>query len=82
MYKSNILVDCFNVSEVLKDKRLVKGFFKLTSKISIKSIIENKKYKPPIHCDEDLHSIRLSSRCLIFSKIEKPVDVKPETASK
>ena len=43
MYKSNILVDCFNVSEVLKDKRLVKGFFKLTSKISINKINENKK---------------------------------------
>tara|TARA_Y100000590_G_scaffold89221_1_gene100349 strand:+ start:295 stop:618 length:324 start_codon:yes stop_codon:yes gene_type:complete len=82
IYKINIFKDCFNVSDVLNDKRLVKGFFKLTSKISIKSIIENKKYKPPIHCDDDLHSIKLSSRCLTFSKIEKPVDVKPETASK
>ena len=81
-YNIKTLNDCFKVSEVLNDKRLVKGFFKLTSKISIKSIIENKKYKPPIHCDEDLHSIRLSSRCFILSKIENPVDVKPDTDSK
>ncbi len=82
VYKISIFTDCFKVSEVLKDKRLVKGFFKLISKISIKSIIENKKYKPPIHCEEDRQIIRLSSRCLMFSKIEKPVDVNPETASK
>ena len=82
VYKINILTDCFKVSDVLNDKRLVKGFFKLTSNISIKSIIENKKYKPPIHCEEDLQIIRLSSRCLMFSIIEKPVDVNPETASK
>ena len=82
MYKINIFADCFNVSDVLNDKRLVKGFFKLTSNISIKSIIENKKYNPPIHCEEDLQIIKLSSNCLIFSKIEKPVEVKPETASK
>ena len=45
----NILDDCFKVSDVLKDKKLVKDFFKLLSKISINNIIENKKYKPPIH---------------------------------
>ena len=33
VYKINIFADCLNVSDVLKDKRLVKGFFKLTSKI-------------------------------------------------
>ena len=82
VYKINILADCFNVSDVLKDKRLVKGFFKLASKISIKRIIENKKYNPPIHWDEDLQRIKLASICLIFWKIEKPVDVNPETASK
>ena len=82
IYKINILIDCFKVSDVLKDKRLVKGFFKLMSKISIKSIIENKKYKPPIHCEEDRQIIKLSSRCLMSSKIENPVDVNPETASK
>jgi len=82
VYKIKILIDCFKVSEVLNDKKLVKDFFKLTSKISIKRIIENKKYNPPIHCDEDLHNIKLSSRCLTFEKIEKPVEVKPDTASK
>ena len=45
----NILDDCFKVSDVLKDNKLVKDFFKLLSKISINNIIENKKYKPPIH---------------------------------
>ena len=82
VYKINIFVLCFNISEVLKDIRLVKGFFKLTSNISIKSTIENKKYKPPIHWEDDLHNIKLSSKCFMFSKIEKPVDVNPETASK
>ena len=82
VYKTKILIDCFKVSEVLNDKKLVKDFFKLTSKISIKRIIENKKYNPPIHCDEDLHNIKLSSRCLTFEKIENPVEVKPDTASK
>ena len=82
VYKIKILIDCFKVSEVLNDKKLVKDFFKLTSKISIKRIIENKKYNPPIHCDEDLHNIKLSSKCFTFEKIEKPVEVKPDTASK
>ena len=44
--------------------------------------MENKKYKPPSHCDDDLHSIRLSSKCLILSKIVNPVDVNPEIDSK
>ena len=34
---------------VLNDKKFVKDFFKLLSKISINKIIENKKYNPPIH---------------------------------
>ena len=50
--------------------------------MSINKRIENKKYKPPIHCDEDLQMIRLSSRCFIFSNTVKPVDVKPDIASK
>ena len=33
----------------LNEKKFVIDFFKLSSKISIKIIIENKKYKPPIH---------------------------------
>ena len=81
-YNISTLEDCFKVSIVLNDKKLVKFFFKLTSKISIKSIIENKKYKPPIHWDDDLHNIKLSSKCLIFSNTENPVEVNPETASK
>ena len=42
-YKRKIFNDCFNVSALLKDIKLVKDFLKLWSKISIKSIIENKK---------------------------------------
>ena len=62
--------------------KLVRDFFKFLSKISIKSIIDIRKYKPPIHCVDDLHNIRLSSKCLVLVKIEKPVDVKPEMDSK
>ena len=42
-YKIKILNDCFKVSVVLKDKKLVKDFFKFTSNMSIRRIIENKK---------------------------------------
>tara|TARA_B100000787_G_scaffold103380_1_gene76535 strand:- start:350 stop:640 length:291 start_codon:yes stop_codon:yes gene_type:complete len=59
LYKINIFNDCFNVSALLKDIKFVRDFLKLLSKISINKIIENKKYKPPIHCDDDLHKIRL-----------------------
>jgi hypothetical protein len=48
-YKIKILIVCLNTSELLKDKKFVSDFFKLSSYISIKKIIENKKYKPPIH---------------------------------
>ena len=78
----NIFDDCFNVSEVLNDKKFVKDFFKLLSKISINNTIEIKKYNPPIHCDEDLHNIKLSSMCLILLNMVKPVEVKPEIDSK
>ena len=50
--------------------------------MSINKIIENKKYKPPIHCEEERHNIILSSKCLILSKIVNPVEVNPEIASK
>ena len=80
-YNISTLEDCFKVSIVLNDKKLVKFFFKLTSKISISRIIENKKYKPPIHWEDDLQIIKLSSKCLIFSKIENPVEVTPEKLS-
>ena len=49
--------------------------------MSIKKIIENKKYKPPIHWIDDLHKIRPWSICFILSKIVNPVEVNPETAS-
>ena len=42
-YKRKIFKDCFNVSALLNDIKLVKDFLKLWSKISIKTIIENKK---------------------------------------
>tara|TARA_B100001989_G_C24082239_1_gene242990 strand:+ start:309 stop:485 length:177 start_codon:yes stop_codon:yes gene_type:complete len=51
----------------------------LFEKIIIKNI---RKYKPPIHCEEDLHSIKVGSKYLIFSNIEKPVEVNPEKLSK
>jgi hypothetical protein len=56
-YNKNILKDCFKVSALLKDIKLVKDFLKLLSKISINNIIENKKYRPPIHCVDDRHKI-------------------------
>ena len=54
----------------------------MSSNISINRSSENKKYNPPIHCEVDLQMIKLESICLIFSKIENPVDVNPEIASK
>ena len=82
IYRIKIFNDCFKVSDLLNDKKLVNDFFKLLSKISSNIIIEKRKYKPPIHCDDDLHNIKLSSKCFILSKIVKPVDVKPDIASK
>ena len=81
-YSRAILKDCFKISALLKDIKFVKDFLKLLSKISINKIIENKKYNPPTHWEEDLHKIKLWSICLIFSKIVNPVEVKPEIASK
>ena len=43
IYKINIFEDCFKVSDKLNDKKFVKDFFKLLSKMSINKIIENKK---------------------------------------
>ena len=80
-YSKRILIDCFKISDELKDKKLVKDFFKLSSWISIKKIIEYKKYSPPIHCIGDLHKIKPWSICLIFSKTVNPVEVNQETAS-
>ena len=81
-YNKKILNDCLRVSALLKDIKFVNDFLKLWSNISINKIIENKKYKPPTHCADDLHKIKPWSTCLIFSKIVNPVDVKPDTASK
>ena len=50
--------------------------------MSIKKIIEKRKYKPPIHCVDDLHSIKLWSMCFILLNTENPVEVKPEIDSK
>ena len=77
-----ILKHCLIVSLELKFIKLVNDFFKFSSKMSIKSIIDIKKYKPPSHCVDDLHNNKLSSRCLRLSNIVNPVDVKPDMASK
>ena len=42
-YKRKIFNDCFKVSALLKDIKLVNDFLKLWSKISIRTIMENKK---------------------------------------
>ena len=42
-YKRKILKDCFKVSALLNDIKLVKDFLKLLSKISINKIIEKRK---------------------------------------
>ena len=42
-YNKKIFNDCFRVSDLLNDIKLVKDFLKLLSKISINKIIENKK---------------------------------------
>ena len=81
-YNIKTLNDCFKVSEVLNDKKSVNEFFKLLSKTSINNIIEKRKYSPPIHCDVDLHNIRLWSIFFTFSKTVNPVDVNPEIDSK
>ena len=78
----NILSDCLKFSALLKAKKLVNVFLRLSSKTSINKIIENKKYKPPNHWDDERQSIKLSSKCLIFSNTVNPVEVKPDTDSK
>ena len=81
-YSISILKVCLKVSDILKDKKFVRDFFIFSSNISINKINENKKYKPPIHCDDDLHKIKLSSKCFMLSNILKPVDVNPDIDSK
>ena len=50
----------------------------LLEKIIIKNM---RKYKPPIHCEDDLHNIKVGSKYLIFPNIENPVEVIPEKLS-
>ena len=42
-YKKKIFKDCFKISALLNDIKLVRDFLKLWSKISINNIIENRK---------------------------------------
>ena len=77
-----ILIDCLNVSPVFKDMKFVSDSFKFLSNISINKIIEIKKYRPPIHCVDDLHKIKLSFKCLRLLNILNPVEVNPDTDSK
>ena len=82
IYIKKTFSDCFKYSASLNDKKFVNDFFKLLSKIFINNIIEKRKYKPPIHCEDDLHKINVGSKYLIFLNEENPVPVKPEIASK
>ena len=81
-YNKKILTACLKISELLNEIKFVKVFLKLSSYMSIKKIIENKKYNPPIHWIDDLHKIKPWSICLIFSNIVNPVEVKPDIDSK
>ena len=81
-YKISILKVCLKVSDILKDKKFVRDFFIFSSNISINKINENKKYKPPTHWDDDLHKIKLSSKCFMLLNMLKPVDVNPDIDSK
>ena len=62
--------------EIKKDGLILICF---VPKVPIKAV---KKSKPPSHWELDLHNIRGSSISLTLCKIEKPVAVTPETASK
>ena len=73
-------LDALNDEEIKKIRGKRADFDNSINKIH--KIIEIKKYKPPNHCVVERHSIKLSFKCLRFSKIVNPVDVKPETASK
>ena len=58
-YNNIIFKPCLIVSDKFSDRKFVNVFLKFSSKISINNIIENKKYNPPIHCEVDLHIIKL-----------------------
>ena len=55
---------------------------KLNVLLENNNIKNSKKYKPPIHCEDDLQRIKVGSKYFIFMKTEKPVPVKPEIDSK
>ena len=50
--------------------------------LKIKTPKKNKKYKPPIHWEDDRQRINVGSKYFIFLKVEKPVPVNPESDSK
>ena len=43
---------------------------------------ENKKYRPPSHCEVDLHINKVSSNSFILLNIVKPVEENPDIDSK
>ena len=43
VYNKKILIVCFKISELFREKKFVNVFLKLSSYISINNIIENKK---------------------------------------
>ena len=63
-----------------KCKKIILGCTELP--VAIFAYKSFKKIKPPIHCELDLHNKRGSSIFSIFSIIEKPVAVNPDTDSK
>ena len=48
-YKKKIFIACLKISELSKEIKFVNVFLKFSSYISIKKIIEKRKYNPPIH---------------------------------
>ena len=69
----------FNFFSRLKEKSTNLKPINLFEKIKI---IKIKKYKPPIHWEDDLHKIKGESKLLIFPKTENPVPDSPEIDSK
>ena len=68
--------------KLLSPEKVKFVILKLKVLLENKRIKKNKKYNPPIHCVEDLQSIKVGSKYFIFLKTEKPVPVRPDIASK
>ena len=81
-YKIKIFKNCFFISYIFIDIKDEMMFFNFISKTSITNIRENKKWRPPSHCEVDLHKIMLSSKILISLNIVNPVEVNPDIDSK